>query len=218
MTDVSVIRFRDVLDVNGIDNAPGVTPRSVIVSGDDFRSVEQVLLNGIPAPAFVQYLSNKLLVEVPESIRNDVIRSAMVLSSAITLTPERSMIEMTLGLSVRPVGGIQKLVQNFTRLLLRTCGTNIFHPRLGGSLQKRVGGVVGGSGRDRVIGDAVVAIGQVRQQMQAEQASNTGIPPSERLLGAEVIGVEYDMQSGTLLMQVVLTNHTGLRGAATLAV
>jgi hypothetical protein len=201
--------------VNEIQEAPGVIPRSVIITGDDFASVETVLLNQFPAPEFVQYAPHKILAQVPDQVRDDVIRDVMVLSTALTLT-DKSLVEFTVGTRPKKVNGILRLIQIFIRMLLRTGGSNIFHTRLGGGLQKKVGATIGGAGRDRVIGDAILAVANTRQQIISAQTPDRNIPVSERLLGAEVGGVDYDLQSGTLFMTIILTNYSGRRGAATL--
>lgn len=211
MKSISVIRLLDVLSVRRISEARGIHPRSIIVDGEDFSSVEAVLINGSRAPEIASVSNTRLLAQVPEDQVQSVITDVAVLSAALTLT-ERSVVEFTLGTRVRTISGVQRMMQVFIRHLLRTPGTNIFHPRSGGGLRKRIGGIF----NDSAVADATMAVAAARQYIISAQTADRTIPPSERLLSAEIMGLRPDLDSGTLYMTVVLTSHAGARSAASL--
>jgi len=213
--DIQVVRLLDVLDVNTIEEAPGVTPRSIIVSGKDFGNVEQVLLNGTPSPEFVVFQPNKLIAQVPDIAVEQVIRDVTILSGALTLT-ERSIVEFTMGTTPKKTSGILRLMQTFIRLLLRTPGTNVYNRSLGGGLLGKVGTVLAAGNRNRASADASVAVTRTRQQIINTQTPDRSIPPSERLMGADLTALTVDAENGQLLLTVLLTNHSGDAGAATL--
>jgi hypothetical protein len=96
MDTIQVVRLLDVLRVNSARNAPGVSPRSLIIKGEDFRNVEQVIMDGFVSPSFVAYSTTELIAEVPEPLRQAVIMDVKVLSGSFTLT-ERSLVEFTFG-------------------------------------------------------------------------------------------------------------------------
>jgi len=48
------------------------------------------------------------------------------------------------------------------------------------------------------------------------QTTDRGIPPSERLLSAEIQSLNVDSLSTSAFVTIVLTSHSGARGAATI--
>jgi hypothetical protein len=212
MDSIQVIRLLDVLRVNEIRNAIGVVPRSIIVKGKDFKNVEQVLINSFVAPEFVVYSTTELVAEVPEVVRDTPITDVAVLSSSLTLT-DRSLVEFTFGTRPKKAKGILRLMQVFLRQLLRTPGSNIFHRRSGGGMLKRVGGVM----NDKAAADVAIAVNNAKQYIIGAQTPERNIPPIERLLSAEISALTADPKSTALYVTVVLTSHSGVRGAATLS-
>jgi hypothetical protein len=211
MDGIQIIRLLDFLKVNSIRNAPGVSPRSIIVKGDDFRNVEQVIMDGFAAPEFVVYSTTELVAEVPSPLRDSVITSVSVLSSSLTLT-ERSIVEFTFGTRPKKVRGVLRLMQTFLRILLRTPGSNRFHPRSGGGLLKQVSGLA----TQQTAADIAIAVQSAKQYLINVQTAERNIPPSERLLSAEIQALNVDPRSTSAFVTIVLTSHSGLRGAATI--
>jgi hypothetical protein len=211
MRGVQLIRLLDAVDVLGVEPLPGVVPRSVRVRGRDFRSIEQIFLNGFEAPEFVVYSSTELAVQVPMELALAQITDVLVLSRNLTLT-ERSLIDFTVGTRVQTARGTVRLMQTFLRLLLRTPGSNLFHPTSGGGLHASVGGNI----TPRSAADIHVAVGQARQQMLAAQAGQSGLSPTERLMGAEVAGVRVDPQRTSIYATIILTSAAGDRAGTTL--
>lgn len=212
MNSVQLIRLLDVLPVTAVQNAVGIHPRTLLLSGRDFRNVEKVLINGSEAPSFVVVSETRLLAEVPELYRNESITGVSVLCSSLTFSG-RSLVSLTAGTRIRKVRGILRLLQTFIRILLRTPGSNVFSPRSGGGLLSRIGDNISGYSA----ADAVVSVDSTRTYIVGVQTSNPNIPPNERLLSAEVINVELNRQEGSLNVTVSLTNHAGQTAAATLS-
>lgn len=209
MEGIQLIRLADVLSVVSFRNALGVSPRSIIVKGKDFTSVETVLFNGYTSPEFVVYSDTELVAEVPEDITDAIITDVMVLSSGLTLT-DRSLVELTFGQRPRKVTGILRLMQTFIRLLLRRKGSNIFHPRSGGGIQTRIGGVI----TRQAAADIAVAISTTKQYLINIQTAERSIPPSERLLSAEIKTLNVDARNTTIMVTILLTSHSGETGAS----
>lgn len=209
---IRLIRLLDVLPVTAARNAEGVFPRSLIITCDSLHAVDQVLFNGMLSPSFAVYSEHQLIAEVPEVLDGAIITDVAVLSSVPTMT-ERSLIEFGIGARVARQTGVQRLVQTFVRLLLRTAGSNIFHKTLGGSLSASIGV---SNVSSRAAADVAMAIGTVRQQIIAAQTPYSLIPPSERLLSAEVASLTEDPASSSLFCTLVLTAHDRQRSAATL--
>lgn len=211
MFGIRLVRLLDVLPVTAVENAAGIEPRSLLVTADRLDAVDQVLLNGMLSPSFAVFSKTQLICEVPEALDQAIITDVAVLSSVPTMT-ERSLVELGVGARVAKIAGSQRLLQTFVRLLLRTSGTNIFHPDIGGGLLRAIGATMG----SRAAADIAVSIGLVKQQIIAAQTPYTNIPPSERLLSAELVAMNEDPGSATVACTVVLTTHDRRRSAATL--
>ena len=211
MNGISLVQLLDVLKVNTVRYAPGVTPRSIIVQGQDFRNVERVLINGTPAPEFIVYSNTELVAQVPELYRNTVISDVSVLSSQLTLT-ERSLVTFTFGTRPKKVFGVLRLMQTFLRILLRTPGSNAFHRRSGGGLLSRVGTNISSS----AAADIAVSVNTTKTYLIGIQTAERNIPPNERLLNAEISSVNVDERNTAISVTITLTNHSGQRTAATL--
>lgn len=215
MIDFQVVRLNDVLPVTGIERVPGVQPRTVRLKGRDFRNVETVYLNGSVSPEFVVLSQGEILAQVPADQKSVAIQEAYVLSTRLTFT-KRSVVELSVGIRPQTVSGTLLLVQTFIRLLLRTPGSNIFHPTSGGGLYRNIGKVLGSNSRDRVGAEAAVAVARTRQLIISTQTPDRRIPPEERLLSADIIGLELVPQQGELHMSIRVDSHAGTSAAATL--
>lgn len=211
MNGIRLIRLLDVLPVTAARNAEGVSPRSIIITCDKLHAVDQVLFNGLLSPAFAVYSESQLIAQVPEVLDEAVITDVAVLSSVPTMT-ERSLIEFGIGARVARQTGVQRLVQTFVRMLFRTPGTNIFHKTLGGGIQASIGKNI----NSRAAADIAVSISTVKQQIIGAQTPYSLIPPSERLLNAEIAGITQDPVNTAIFCTVVLTAHDRQRSAATL--
>ncbi len=211
MDGLRIIRFLDVLPVSSVQNAPGITPRCLLITCDEMRVVDQVLLNGVESPRFVILGPKHLVAEVPEPLRDATITDVYVLSGSPTYT-KRSLIQLGIGARIARQTGTPRLLQNFVRLLLRTTGSNVFHKTLGGGLYGSIGKVV----TPRIAADVAIAVSSVKAQIIASQATQLRLLPSERLLSAEVGGVTEDADSGTVYVTVIVTAQDRQRSAATL--
>lgn len=212
MNGIQIIRLLDDLRVNSIRNAVGVSPRSIIITGEDFRSVETVIIDGFVAPEFIVYSPTELVAEVPAPLRESVIQGVSVLSASLTLT-ERSLVEFTFGTRPKKATGTLRLMQTFLRILMRSPGSNRFHPRSGGGLLK----LIGGSVTNQTAADIAIAVQSARQYLINVQTTDRGIPPSERLLSAEIQSIDVQPELTSAFVTLVLTSHSGARSAATLA-
>lgn len=213
--DFQVVRLSEVLSVSAVNSAPGVVPRSVILRGDNFENVETVILNGSTAPEFIALSSTEILAQVPADQLNESIREAYVLSTRLSYT-SKSVVEFAVGIRPQMVTGVLLLVQNFVRMLIRTPNTNIFDRNSGGGLYQQVGRVLSAGSRDRVGAEVAVAVARTRQTFIAAQTPDRSIPPDERLLSAEVIGLSVSPREGTVYASVSVTSHARATAAATI--
>lgn len=214
MIDFQVVRLQDVLPITSITPLHGVVPRSVEILGTDFINVESVFLNDSLSPSIIVMSEKRILAQVPTDQRLESIRSAYVLSTRLSFT-QRSMVDLSLGRRPQTVSGILMLVQNFVRILLRTPGTNIFN-NLGGGMFESIGRNIGANSRDRVGSNIAVSVARTRQAFIAAQTPDRRIPPEERLLTADVIGLSILPEQGTIYTTIALTSQAGTSAAATI--
>jgi hypothetical protein len=211
MNGLQLTRLLDVLTVTSVRNATGVSPRSIVVRGEDFRNVETVLINGTASPSFVAYSTSELIAEVPEAWRDESITAVAVMSSRLTFTT-RSIVNFTVGTKVRKVNGVLRLMQQFLRILLRTPGSNVFARQSGGGLLTSIGSNISA----RAAADIAVAVNTARSYLIGVQTIERNLPPNERLLSAEISALDVDPRGTSIAVTIVLTNHSGQRTAATL--
>lgn len=211
MYGIQLIRLLDILPITGIRNAPGVHPRSLILTGDRFNSVETVIINGVDSPYFMAYSDKEMIAEVPEIFRQDTITDVSVLSTSITYTGS-TLVNLTVGNKVRKTKGITRLMQNFLRILLRSPGSNIFSPRSGGGLMTRVGKNIS----QQTAADVVIAINSTKTYIVGVQTASRVIPPSERLLSADITNVHESPDNTSVSVTILLKNHAGQNAAATM--
>lgn len=214
MIDFQVVRLQDVLPVTKIARLAGVSPRSVEISGTGFVNVESVYLNNSISPSIIVMSETRILAQVPDDQVNATISSAYVLSTRLSYT-QRSMIDLTLGKRPQTVSGILMLTQNFVRMLIRTPGTNKFN-NLGGGLFKNIGRTLGVTSKDRVGADVAVAIARTRQAFIAAQTPDRRIPPEERLLTADPIGLSVVPEQGAIYVAISIKSQAGSSAAATI--
>lgn len=215
MIDLRIITIKDLLTVTKVRFLPGVLPRSLEIQGLRFRQADEVYVNNLPAPEFVAVSDTKLLAQIPDSQSTSLIRAVSVL--ATRPSPNRkSVLRFEMGRGLATVQGIEKLVQHFIKILIQNPGTDIFAPAEGGGLRGLVGRSVN-KDEGRALRSAVVsAASRTRDQVVARQSRTPRLPPDERLLRAEVLGVGFSPSTTALAVRLGLGAVSGKEAVANL--
>lgn len=214
MNSIQLVRFLDAMKVTEYRHAQGVVPRSVVIFGRDFNSVESVVINSSPSPSFLVVDNRTILAAVPPQFDGSAVESVAVLGSSIDFA-DSSIVELTLGTRPRKVSGKASLVQTFLRMLLRAPGTNLFHPQTGGGLFSVIGSQFEDHGS--LVGAVSTAVSRAARSVITAQAGNRLIPASERLLAATLLGVEkQDDAQNSIAARVHLVAHDGEQSGATI--
>jgi hypothetical protein len=208
--DLQVTYLRDVLRVDQVTNVPNVFPRTIDVRGPDFRSVERVEINEVIAPSFVVMSRQRLLVQVPDSQETQLIRTIAVLSSRFTKT-EQSQVKFEFTSNPKRISGIQKLMQAFLLMLLRSPGTCAWMPKTGGGLQRLIGAHFDRSNVGGVTAAFSTAVSRTRSQLIALQATNTRLTSDEKLAAANILSAVFNANQTALLARVELISQSGER-------
>jgi hypothetical protein len=210
--DLQTIELQEVVQLNQVRVLPG-PPRTVSVIGEDFRSVDEVIINQVVSPEVVVLSQTQLLAQVPSTSTFDTIQSVTVLSKRLRLS-DQSRLRFRIGRTPGRVTGILHLLQLFLKILFTTPGKDIFSPKLGGGALRNVGSTFGaGQGRD-IVQDFVVAVDTTSRQIIAIQGRDSSIPRDERLLGAKVLSAEFNRGVGGIDASVQITSQAGKAATA----
>jgi len=214
-SQLEVVRFRDLVQVLSIPRfVPGLIPPALEVKGEDFRTVERVLINEQTSPEFIIINQKTLYVQVPEAIEK--INTIEVLSSGFTRSTASSKLSYEFGPKTRKVEGLLKLMQLFIKWLLQTPGSDIFNPERGGGLLALAGDLGSGTRVDTIMGAVTRAVDSTVSQMRATQINAIGLPLTEQLLSAEIMDFDIFERQMEARVKVQLVSMAGREAAMAL--
>lgn len=215
--DFQVCFPQEIVNLSSIQEVSGMTPRTVNIVGQDFRSVDEVLINGVQAPDVVVLGRRRLLAQVPPQLGYSPVSSVSVISNSLAIT-NKSILRFRIGPTPSKVTGILRLVQVFLKILFTTPGRDIFAPRIGAAALSKIGVTFGADEGGNIVSDFVVSVGTTQRQIVAIQARDPSIPPDERLLSAIVASAGYNQQEAALVVSVEITSQTGRSALANVVV
>jgi hypothetical protein len=217
--DLQVVFPQEVIRLNRIQyTSPGPLnlPRALDIIGEDFRSVDEVLINDIPSPDVLILGQRRLIAQLPDVLqKTGDVSGVTVLSRRLTVT-QRSLIRFRLSDQPGRVTGILRLVQLFLKVLFTTPGKDIFSKRTGGGALKNIGSTFGKSEGGNILSDFVIATATTARQIVSIQSRDPKIPRDERLLAAKVVRGGFNRELGALLVSVELTSQAGRAATANL--
>jgi hypothetical protein len=182
---------------------------AVRVEGDDFRSVDSVVINELESPDVIVLNKTRLIAQLPDTYQDvPEVRSVMVLSKQLTLTP-RSLVRFRISRTPGKVRGILRLVQLFLKVLFTSPGSDIFRPGAGGGILKQVGTTFGQSEGRNIVTDKVIAINRTSRQIIGQQSRDQRSPRDERLLSAKVLSAEFDKLQSAFYITVEIVSQAG---------
>lgn len=206
--DLQFIQFQDALPITGVAEIPGLTPRSLEISGVDFRNATEVLINESTSPSFIVAARNKILAEVPDSEKGYTIRNVSILSADFTATVQ-SRIRFKIGQDPKKVTGLKALMQMFLKILFTTSGTDAFYTRAGGSGLKNIGRNFNVGESSTIVSDFSIAVRRTEQQIKALQSRQPRLADDERLASARLLNAKFDVNLTALLARVELLAQSG---------
>lgn len=214
-TDFQICTPQEVIPLTAISNVPGFTPRTLDIRGQDFTSVDQVLINDLPSPSVVIMSRTRILAQVPPALAQITVVSVTVTSNRLFIT-EKSLIQFMVLPTPGKVSGILRLVQIFLKILFTTPGKDIFAPRIGGSGLRNVGQSFDSAEGGGIVSDLIVSCNTAQRQIIAIQSRDSSLPRDERLLAAKVTSAAYDKTETALVATIEITSQTGQSAAASL--
>lgn len=215
MIDLKILTIKDLLPISKVEYASKVSPLSVLVTGNNLNQTSEVMINDTLAPEFVVLSANQLLVQVPTSERNSVLRKIAAIAN-VASAKRRSLLHFEVGSSIGAIDGIERLVQAFSKLLMQSPGTDRFRPNEGGGLLRLVGRNVSKGDTKTLQASIVGCISRTRDQLVARQGADRRIPSDERLLSATIEAVGFDTLTTTLSARIALSAVSGRAAVANL--
>jgi hypothetical protein len=214
-TDLQVATPQEVIPLTALSNVPGFSPRTLDIRGQDFSSIDQVLINDLPSPDVIVMSRTRLLAQVPNILSQTTVTSVTVLSNRLFIT-DKSLIQFIILPTPGKVSGILRLVQIFLKILFTTPGRDIFAPRIGGAGLRNVGQSFDNSEGGGVVSDLIVSCNTTQRQILAIQSKDPSLPRDERLLAAKVTSAAYNKTETALVATIEITSQTGQSAAASL--
>lgn len=213
--DIQFIQFNDLLPLVSVDEVPNYSPRALRITGADLSTAVEVLINDESSPSYVIASPNVLIAEVPANQRAQGIRSVSVVSSDFRLTRE-SLVTFKLGRDSRKASGLIFLLQEFAKMFLTTPYYDAFSPSLGGGAQEALG-----TNADSAVGANVItvitrAVNVTADQIRAIQARQSRLSDDERLLAANLLSCQYNVDVTGLDVRVELIAQSGKTAIASL--
>ena len=215
MIDLQYIQFSDTLNITGAQEIPDFLPRSLHITGEDFRHAIEVLINEVNSPSFVIASKNVIIAEVPNSQLRAIIQNLSILSSDFTATYQ-SRIRFRFGLNPTKTEGLRFLMQMYLKLLFTSAGSDAFSKNIGGSALKNLGKSFQLSQGQSIVSDFAIAVRRAESQMKTIQSQQTGFKDEERLLSASLLNATFEPNLTALLARVELISQAGTRAIANL--
>jgi len=206
--DFQVVFPQQIIPLNSARIADNLAVRTLDVQGEDFRSVDEVLINGSLSPSVVIVSKTRLLAQVPLAALLQNITSVQIVSRNLVLT-DKSLIKFQVGHTPSKVKGVLRLVQIFLKTLFTTQGTDIFNQRTGANGLRGLGRTFGRDEGGNIISDFVLSVAAASKQIVAIQSRDSSIPRDERLLSARVTRSSFNKNESALVVSVELTSQAG---------
>ncbi len=216
--DFQVVSLQESIKLNAIRSTTLQGVRGLRIQGEDFRAVDEVVINNMPSPDVIVLSKTELVAQLPDTMQvAPDVNSVTVLSNRFTVSP-RSLIRFRIGKRPGKVKGILRLIQLFVKMMFTTPGSDIFVPSAGGSILSKVGQTFGKDEGNNLVTDFVVAVTRTQRQIVAMQSRDERMPRSERLLSATVVGTQYDKLQQAMYVTIELIAQSGQTAVSTLEV
>lgn len=216
MKELSVTSVRASLPIKGKITILSKDPIILAIYGEKFQQARFVFINDIELSTFNIISNTQIQITVPSILPLDQIKTISVLSELFVLD-KTNLIYFDLGNTIKSLTGIQKLVQQFIKLLLQSPGTNLFNKDAGGGLLSMIGKNTDGLTQP-ITSDIVDAVNRTKNYIIAKQSRNKRIPLDERLMDVSVNGISVGSDKVSVSVNLLLTNMTGRSYSASLSI
>jgi hypothetical protein len=184
--------------------------------GEDFRSVDEVLINDMASPDVTIISKTRLLAQLPDILQHSFgLTTVTVTSRKLTMT-RRSFLRFRLSNTPGRVQGILRLVQLFVKVLLTTPGRDHFAKRTGGGVMRGLGASYSHDEGGGLVSNVIIAVDTTARQIISTQGRDITLPLDEKLLAARVVSAGFNREEGAILASVEVTSQAGRAATADL--
>ncbi len=206
MKDIKVARLKNALTLSKITRISN-NPPVLKLEGEKFNTATDIIMDGVYCHQWISISDKEILASVPATFSNKTIASiAVVTEELIPNTP--NLIFFEAGPRVKSVEGIQKLIQNFVKILMQSPSSNKFQAVGGGLLKLSGMNMVSDDRTAR--SDIINGISRAKNYLLTAQAPNKQLPLAEKLLDVQVLGIAAgDNANTSLVVNLKITNRIG---------
>jgi len=205
MRSLKILDSYKIVDISRIET----TASFIRAFGDDIDTTKFALVNGHKTTDFA-IQGNSLLIYPPENVATSDVKSLVVVAESSSVN-NQTLMRLGFGYSVREVSGVDRLVQLFVFMLLKTPGTYIMGAGRGGGVLGIMSRGAGGQPQT-LVPDVVAAIRKTEQDIKAMQ-SGLSLPADELLLATDIISTQVRAADGSVVVFVELVTLNGSRRA-----
>jgi len=208
-SDLQTIEALAVVPLDQVQILPDSVPVSLRIQGGPFVALDEILINNVASPSFIQVNDREVWAQVPEGMEGSNVTVAVL--SQNLLNADHVQLRFRLGKQTRKVSGLARLVQMFVRVLLMSPGSNLLNPALGGGLLRALRSSYNPNQLQGLQTEVYLAVQRASEQLMTLQAREVRTPREERLLSAKVLGCGVSRATGQLALDLELLSQTGKR-------
>jgi hypothetical protein len=229
--DLQVVKSRQVLTPTAVAMVRNTEVPTLEIRGSNLHTVTEVRINDRKSPAFEVTSSRRILAQLPPGIPFTTVRLAdgtighssfairtVELLTGLPVSNAPAKLFFELGRTPVTIQGIQKLVQQVTRVLLTSPGHDLFDPDLGGGFLSQVGRSISSSRTGAIMTDLAIGISRTQTQIIDSQTIDPAIPPSERLVSLSVIDALVDQKAAAIFVVLRVVSAAGESAIADLTI
>ena len=129
--------------------------------------------------------------------------------NVVAIDPYTRIVSFKLNVVPRRTVGIEGLVQLVAKTIITTPGTDIWSPEYGGGLMSYQANGINSSKMQLVTSDIISIVKKSEQQIKKEQ-SVLNIADDEKLRSLEVLSVDFDSLTLSIVAHILVTAYSGL--------
>jgi hypothetical protein len=213
--DLQIVMPQESVLITSAQVVPGADPPTLDIIGDDFTSVDEVLINDFVCPSYHVISPTRMYATVPDQVPLIDVSKVAVTSRRLVMTPQ-SYLKFRVSRIPGKVTGILRLIQLFVKVLFTTAGTDIFNPQLGGNGMRPLGRNFGKQETGSILSDFVICVDNTSRQIVTIQGRQAQLPMDERLLSARVTASQFSIDEAALITTVEVTSQAGRSALANL--
>lgn len=216
MKDIKVAKLKNSLSIKGATKV-STTPLIIQIDGDKFETANEVIINEVSIQQWVAISNDTILAYLPKILEGITISSVAVLTDEIVPNIP-NLVHFEIGSRIQSVEGIQKLIQNFTKVLLQSPGSNKFQT-VGGGLLKISGQSLLNGGDRTARGDIIDAVTRTKNYLFALHSTKNKMPLSEKLLDAQILSIDLGENTRSdLIVNLLIINRVGQQSSTNVAI